>query len=135
MAKQHFFFKREAKERKLDETGNPIPLTKKVPQEDGTEVDEVVPGQFEMETKIYTDSFNLKKVIRTHTVKEGQVVVLLDDGHEETQKTPALKNKNHKGPVKPQDVIEEKNRVWVQSEILLVGEDATRLYTALEAIE
>ena len=138
MAKQFFFFKREATVKKVDKDGKPIPLTQKVKQvvdEVETEVDEVVPGKFETEVKVYEDNFNLSRVIRSHTVKEGQVVVLLDDGHEETQKTPVLKNPGKKGPITKNDIIEEKSRVWVQSEILLTGEDVPAYYAALREIE
>ena len=55
----------------------------------------------------------MTKVIRTHTVKKGQVVVLLDDGHEETQKTPVLKNPNKEGPITKADITEEKNKKWI----------------------
>lgn len=134
MAKTHFFFTRKAQEQKLDEAGNPIPLTKKVP---GVipETEEIIPNKFVTEEVTYTDSFNVTKVIRTHTVKKGQVVVLLDDGHEETQKTPVLKNPNKKGPITKADITEEKNRVYLQSEILLVGEEAESFYKLLETIE
>jgi len=138
MAKQFFFFKREATVKKLDEQGSPIPLTQKVKKEiDGveTEVDEVIPGKFETEVKIYEDNFNLSKVIRSHTVSEGQLIVLLDDGHEETQKTPVLKNPAKKGPITKNDIIEEKSRVWVQSEIMLTGDDVPAYYAALKEIE
>lgn len=138
MAKQFFFFKREATVKKLDKEGNPIPLKVMVKREvEGEEVDveEVVPNKFETEVKVYEDNFNLSKVIRSHTVKEGQVVVLLDDGHEETQKTPVLKNPSKKGPITKSDIVEEKSRVWVQSEILLTGDDVSRYYTALREVE
>jgi len=137
MAKTHFFYERKAFENKLDETGNPIPLTVKkagaTPEDPETE--EVVPGKFVQEEVTYTDSFNTNRVIRTHTVRKGQIVVLLDDGHEETQKTPVLKNPAKRGPITKADITEEKNRVYLQSEILLVGQDAVRFYEVLGSIE
>ena len=137
MAKTHFFFTRKAQEQKLDEAGNPIPLTRKVPgvNPGDPETEEVVPNKFVTEEVTYKDSFNVSKVIRTHTVKKGQIVVLLDDGHEETQKTPVLKNPNKKGPITKADITEEKNRVYLQSEILLIGEEAESFYKLLETIE
>jgi hypothetical protein len=136
-----FFFKRKGTERKLDEKGNPIPLTQKVnrPKEGGAEgeteeVDEVIPGKFETEQVVYEDNFNLERVIRSHTIRKGHVVVLLDDGHEETHTEPTLKNPAKKGPITKNDIIEQKKRQWVQSEISLEGEDVVKYYEALRAV-
>ena len=128
MAKQFFFFHRETKVRKLDDKGNPVPLTTKVKKTvDGveTEVTEVVPGKFETETVMVEDNFNLNKVIRSHTIKPGTVVVLLDDGHEEAQDIPVMKGKN---------IEKTRQRNWVQSEIQLTGEDVPNYYAALREL-
>ena len=148
-----FFFTRKGTERKLDEKGNPIPVKQKVQvpklDEEGNvieevvdnktipvteEVEEIVPGKFVTEEVIYEDNFALDKVIRSHTISRGHVVVLLDDGHEETRIEPTLKNPNKKGQITKNDIIEEKKRQWVQSEISLNGEDVTRYYEALKAL-
>lgn len=135
MAKKHFFYSREAQVKKLDETGKPQLLTVEVTQEDGTVVKEFVPGKFEMETVLLEDHFNLDKVIRTHMMSKDEVIVLLDDGHEVTEKVPVLKNPNKKGPISKGDVIEEKQRIWVQSEIVLKGADVEAYYAALREID
>ena len=124
-----FFYDREEKVRKLDETGLPIPITRKIPgvNEGDPEIDEPVPGQFEIETKIRRDSFNIDAVIRSHMVNDDHVIVLLNDGHETTEKVPILKNKLK--PATPNNIIEEKQRMWVQSEIHLKGKDVKRYYS------
>jgi len=125
MAK-HFFYTREVQVVKKDEQGNAIPLK--------DEKGEVVKGKFETEPAYREDSFNLSKVIRTHMVDDTHVIVLLDDGHEVTEKTPELKNPSK--PAHPQNIIEVKSRVWVQSEISIKGEEAVqRLFEALKAEE
>lgn len=92
-------------------------------------------GKFSKVKVTVQDYFNLNKVIRTHAVSPTQVIVLLDDGHEVTEKVPTLKNKNHdpKKPVRPSDIVEEKQRIWVQSEISITDpDDIEALYKALE---
>lgn len=137
MSKQFFFFTRKVTVKKVDDKGNPIPVTISVEKEvDGvkTQVEEPIPGQFVTEEKLVTDSFNLQKVVRTHTLEDERVVALLDDGHEETQKNPTLKNPNKRGPITKADIIEEKTRVWVQSEIVILKEEAEEFYEALAQV-
>lgn len=114
----HFFYTRTETVRKLDEKGNPIPT-----KED--------PKKFETEEKKFKDSFNLKKVIRTHALSETQIVVLLDDGHDVTEKVPTLKNPKMP-PTTPGNIIHEKKTSWVQSEILVEGDEIELLHKALE---
>jgi len=129
MAEKFFFFNRETTVKKEDEKGNPIPLKVKVKKLEGNrevEVEEVVPGKFETEKVTVKDNFNISKVIRSHTVKPGHVVVLLDDGHEEAQDIPVQKGRN---------IEMTRQRNWVQSEISLKGDDVTRYYEALSQVQ
>lgn len=138
MAKQFFFFERETTVKQLDKDGNPIPETVTVEKEENGEkvqVEEPVPGRFKTEKRIVIDTLNLNKVIRTHTLENGTIIVLLDDGHEETQKNPVLKNPGKSGPITKKDIIEEKSRVWVQSEILILKSQAEEFYKALGEVE
>lgn len=126
MAKRHFLYTREEEKKKLDENGKAIPIKDAEGKQTGVETYKVS----------FTDSFDITRVIRTHTLEEGEkVIVLLDDGHETTEKVPVLKNKNKKGPVGPSDIVEEKQRVWVQSEIVLRGEDVRRYFDTLATVE
>lgn len=118
-----FFYTREVQVTKKDDAGQPIPLK--------DDKGEVVPGKFETVTEERIDSFQISKVIRTHMINPEHVVVLLDDGHETTEKTPELKNPNK--PAHPTNIIEVKNRVWVQSEISVKGKEVAELYDALKA--
>lgn len=118
---KHFSYSRKGLVHKLDEQGN------KIPKKDETGVE--VPGQFETEERIYKDSFNLDKVIRTMQISDNNMIVLLDDGHEVTDTQKALKNPS-KGPV-ANNVVDVKSRIWVQSEIYLEGEDINRYYEAI----
>ncbi len=125
MAKRHFLYGRESEIRKLDEKGQPIPIL----DEEGKST-----GKFEMEKVVLHDTLDLTRVIRTHVIKEGEYIVsLLADGHEVTERTPVLKNKNK--PASRDNITEEKSRVWVQSEIHIKGEDVQRYYDALSSIE
>lgn len=96
---------------KLDEQGQPIK------------------DQPEIVEKRFVDWFNLDYVLRTFTVSEDHVVVLLDDGHEESQSVTALKNKFK--PASPTNLVEQRQRQYVQSEISVKGEDVQRLHEAL----
>lgn len=74
--------------------------------EDGTEV---------------KDSFNIDRVIRTVTIEDGQVVVLLDDYHERISVVPITN--------KQKVVVDYKReRNTHQSEIFLSKEDGERFY-------
>lgn len=123
MAK-HFFYTREKQVVRKGEDGKAIPKK----DETGT----LVPGEFETDTVYVDDSFNLDKVIRTHMINEESVVVLLDDGHEVTEKVPELKNPNK--AAHPNNIQEVKQRAWVQSEINIKGaEQIAELHAALRA--
>jgi hypothetical protein len=99
---------------KLDEQGQPIK------------------DQPEMIEKNFVDWFNLDYVLRTFTVSDDHVVVLLDDGHEESQSVTALKNKFK--PATPQNLTEQRQRQYVQSEISVKGADIQRLHEALAKV-
>jgi hypothetical protein len=100
---------------KKDENGNSIPVMREVKKADGTIEKAPFPGKFEMEDKWFTDFINLDLFIRTYTNDDGSIIVLLHDGHEVTQKTPTIKGMTKKGP----EIVEEKARVWLQSEIYI----------------
>lgn len=99
---------------KLDEQGQPIK------------------DQPEIIEKKFVDWFNMEYVLRTFTVAEDHVIVLLDDGHEESQTITALKNKFK--PATPQNLEEKKQRQYIQSEISVRGEDVQRLHETLAKI-
>lgn len=69
---------------------------------------------------VYTDSFNINKVIRTVQLEENDLLVLLDDIHERVVETPNINVKTNKmtGITRKRDVY--------QSEIHLEGEDIER---------
>jgi len=124
MAK-HFFYTREKQEVKKDENGVAVPLK--------DEAGAVIPGKFETTTVFMKDSFNTDKVIRTHMLTPTHVVVLLEDGHEESQVVnQTLKNKNK--PATPDNIEYVKQRVWIQSEISVKGDEVAKLFEALESI-
>jgi phage repressor protein C with HTH and peptisase S24 domain len=68
--------------------------------------------------KIYTDSFNLNKVIRSVQMDDNKLLILLDDLHERSETTPDVKN----GKV----VGSKRERNTYQTEINLEGDDITR---------
>lgn len=63
-------------------------------------------------------SFNVEKVIRTVEIEDGQLIVILDDFHEETRQ--GVKNNANGKPIVTQE------KVMLQSEIHLNIEDKTR---------
>lgn len=67
------------------------------------------------------DSVNIDDVHRTRSYKDGSMLLLLKDGHEVDKLEPAAVNTSKNGV---KSVV--KVRVWVQSEIRLTPEDATR---------
>ena len=72
------------------------------------------------EFKEYRDSFNVKKIVRTLTIEDGRVLVLLDDLHERVQEVPDIDvNTNKMKGVK-------RERNTFQSEIYLDPADAER---------
>jgi hypothetical protein len=74
----------------------------------------------EVDGKIYTDSFNLNKVIRSMQVDDNKVILVLDDLHERSENAPDIKN----GKV----VGSKRERNTYQTEITLTGEDITRFH-------
>ena len=68
--------------------------------------------------KVYTDSFNLNKVIRTIQMDDNKVLVLLDDIHERPEDVPEVKNGKIVGQKRVRNVF--------QTEINLFDEDVTR---------
>lgn len=68
--------------------------------------------------KVYTDSFNLNKVIRSIQIDDNKVLVLLDDIHERPEDVPEVKNGKMVGQKRVRNVF--------QTEINLFDEDAIR---------
>jgi hypothetical protein len=76
----------------------------------------------EVDGKIYTDSFNLNKVIRSMQVDDNKVILVLDDLHERSENVPDVDPKT--GKVRGQ----KRERNTFQTEITLTGEDVTRFH-------
>ena len=74
------------------------------------------------EFKEFRDSFNINKVVRSITMEDGRVLVLLDDLHERAQEVPDLDPKTNK--------MKGYKRVknTFQSEIYLEPADAIKFY-------
>jgi hypothetical protein len=70
--------------------------------------------------KVYTDSFNLNKVIRSVQVDDNKVLVLLDDAHDRSEDVPDIDPKTGK-----QKGIKRQRNTY-STEISLVDEDVTR---------
>jgi hypothetical protein len=70
--------------------------------------------------KIFTDSFNLNKVIRSVQVDDNKVLVLLDDAHDRSEDVPDIDPKTGK-----QKGIKRQRNTY-STEISLVDEDVTR---------
>jgi hypothetical protein len=70
--------------------------------------------------KVYTDSFNLNKVIRSVQVDDDKLLVLLDDAHERSETVPDVDPKTGK----TKGTKRERNTY--STEITLTGEDITR---------
>ena len=124
-----FVYTRKQKVKKLDEKGNPIPVMREVPNVVPITM-EPVPGQFETEEKEFKDSFNLDNYLRSISLDDDTVLVVLSDGHEETKRNPELIN-----PAKPAsktNVRYVKEAQWVLSEIELKGDDAKRFFSIIE---
>jgi hypothetical protein len=71
----------------------------------------------------YVDSFNLDCVIRSHQVDENSLLVLLNDGHEESREIP-LPQTSRTGETK-------RERQWIVSQIFLEGDDILNFRNAL----
>jgi hypothetical protein len=74
----------------------------------------------EVDGKIYTDSFNLNKVIRSMQVDDNKVILVLDDLHERSEDAPDIDPKT--GKVKGQ----KRQRNSYQTEITLLNENAIK---------
>jgi hypothetical protein len=72
----------------------------------------------DVDGKIYTDSFNLNKVIRSMQVDDEKLILVLDDIHERAEQVPDVKN----GKV----IGSKRERNTFQTEITLHGEDVKR---------
>ena len=72
--------------------------------------------------KIYTDSFNLNKVVRSMQVEDEKVILVLDDIHERSEPVPDVDPKT--GKVKGQ----KRERNTYQTEITLTGADVARFH-------
>jgi hypothetical protein len=70
--------------------------------------------------KVYTDSFNLNKVIRSVQVDDNKVLVLLDDAHDRSEDVPDVDPKTGK-----QRGVKRQRNTY-STEISLVDEDVTR---------
>jgi len=70
--------------------------------------------------KIFTDSFNLEKVIRSVQVDDNKVLVLLDDAHDRSEDVPDVDPKTGK-----QRGVKRQRNTY-STEISLVDEDVTR---------
>lgn len=77
----------------------------------------------------FRDSFNIDMVIRSVEIETGEVIVLLDDLHQQTQEVPEINQKTNK-VVRVKSVVSN-----VQSEIYLSVEDALRFYKLLNIEE
>ena len=76
------------------------------------------------EFKEYRDSFNVDKVVRSLTMEDGRLLVLLDDLHERAQEVPEINPKT--GLVTGY----KRQRNTFQSEIYLDPADAIRFVDA-----
>ena len=117
----HFLYSRKDFILTKNAEGQPIPIL----DEEG----KPLPNQFEKTEILRQDTMNLNKVIRSYRKSDEELIVLLDDGHETTEKVPELINPK-KGPVMG-NIREVKNTMWVQSEILLLGQDIENFYNAI----
>ena len=72
--------------------------------------------------KVFTDSFNLNKVVRSVQVDENKVLVLLDDTHDRSEDVPDVDPKTGK----TKGVKRQRNTY--STEISLFDEDVTRFY-------
>jgi len=70
--------------------------------------------------KVFTDSFNLDKVIRSVQMDDNKVLVLLDDAHDRSEDVPDVDPKTGK-----QRGIKRQRNTY-STEINLVDEDVTR---------
>lgn len=125
-----FSYQRESIVYKKDENGNKIPLYETVEEGSSTrtdgKIDKIIPGKFETESVWVEDYFNLENYVRAVTIENGSIVVMLNDGHEESREIPTLKN--DKKPASLANIKMERQRQYVCSEIVISKpEDIERL--------
>lgn len=90
------------------------------------EVQAPKPGEEGPQFKVYSDSFNIEKVIRTVELEDGRMSIALDDMHERIQHNVPIQNKTGK-------ITGYKNEKYVhQSIINLEVEDAIRFKVLTE---
>jgi len=77
---------------------------------------------------VFRDSFNINKVIRTISIEDGRVLVLLDDLHERAQEMPDVDPRTNK----VKGIKRQRNTF--QSEIYLEPEDVERFYAATNLV-
>jgi hypothetical protein len=71
----------------------------------------------------FIDSFDMSRVIRSFEYSPGLLVILLDDGHEETRKVPVTNNQGKVTGV-------QNSREYMQSELRLSERDSMRFRVA-----
>jgi hypothetical protein len=76
--------------------------------------------------KVYKDSFNLNKVVRSVQVDDNKVLVLLDDTHDRSEDVPDVDPKTGK----TKGVKRQRNTY--STEISLFDEDVTRFNNLVE---
>jgi len=125
-----FSYQRESIVYKKDAGGNKIPAMQEIVDEQGVASKVPIPGKFETESVWVEDYFNLDNYVRAVTIENGSVVVMLNDGHEESREVPTLKN--DKKPANLANIKMERQRQYVCSEILVSKpEDIERLRNIL----
>lgn len=72
--------------------------------------------------KSFRDSFNVNKVIRSLTLEDEKVLILIDDLHERSQEVPDINPKTNKM------MGYKRKRDTFQSEIYLSKEDGERFF-------
>lgn len=77
---------------------------------------------------IFRDSINMNKVIRSVSIEDGRLLILLDDLHERAQEVPEVDVRTNK----VKGIKRQRNTF--QSEIYLEAEDVERFYEATSII-
>ena len=75
--------------------------------------------------KVYIDSFNVDLIIRSKELPTGQVIVLLNDLHEQYDNVPMISNSGKVTGMR-------KEKATYQSEIIIEPEDTERFRKATE---
>ena len=77
---------------------------------------------------VFRDSFNINKVIRTISIEDGRLLILLDDLHERAQEMPDVDPRTNK----VKGIKRQRNTF--QSEIYLEPEDVERFYATTNLV-